>query len=129
MNWLWVALGGGLGASLRYGLAVWTSGLTRWPLGTLSANVLGSCLLGAFMAWWLPRSALVGEPLRLFVAFGLLGGFTTFSTFSYDTLALASAGRPWTALANVLLNLLGSLAGVWLGWMIGRYWAGGPGPV
>jgi len=129
MSWLWVALGGALGASLRYGLTVWLAAWTRWPLGTLSANILGSCLLGAFMTWWLPRMALVGEPLRLFVAIGLLGGFTTFSTFSYDTLMLASSGRVGAALGNVLLNLFGALGGVSLGWIVTRYWAGGMGPV
>lgn len=120
MNLLCVALGGALGASLRYGLALVVAPVSRWALGTLIANVLGSLLLGGFMAWWLPRAAELGEPVRLFVAVGLLGGFTTFSTFSYDTVALAFSGRPMAAGVNAALNLIGALAGVWLGWWLVR---------
>lgn len=129
MNLLWVALGGAVGASLRYGLAMACMPLSRWALGTLVANVLGSLLLGGFMAWWLPRAAELGESLRLFVAIGLLGGFTTFSTFSYDTLALAFGGRPLAAVLNIAMNLFGALGAVWVGWWIMRGWASGAGAV
>lgn len=129
MTVLWVALGGALGASLRYGVALALAPVSRWALATLLANVVGSLLLGGFMAWWLPRAAVVGESLRLFVAIGLLGGFTTFSTFSYDTLAMAFSGRPLAAAINVVVNLTGALGAVWLGWWLMRGWASGAGAV
>ena len=128
MNLLWVALGGATGAMLRYLLST-ALAASRMPLATALANTTGSLLLGVFMAWWLPRSSSVGEPLRMYVAVGLCGGYTTFSTFSYDTLVLMSGGRWGAAGLNLIVNVLGALVAVFAGWWLGRNLFGGPGPV
>lgn len=87
MQWLAVALGGALGAMGRYGAnaLVYTLVGSRWPLGTLMVNVLGSLLMGVFYVLIVERHVLPG-PWREFIMIGLLGAFTTFSTFSIDTL-------------------------------------------
>ena len=88
-----VALGGALGTALRYGLGL---GLTRWlgpglPVGTLVANVLGSFLLGLVMEAAGERQ-IVGAPAKLVLGTGVLGGFTTYSSFNLETLRLAEQG-------------------------------------
>jgi len=105
-----VALGGALGASLRFlvGLAV------GFPLGTLAVNVVGSLAIG--MVWVLLAEK---SPLLLpFLMTGLLGGFTTFSAFSLDTLRLLEAGRAGVAFsyvgASVILSLAACLLGLWV---------------
>jgi fluoride exporter len=115
---LWVALGSGIGGVLRY----WCSGLVaRWygetfPWGTIVVNVVGSLLIGLFAALSGPDGRLlVGTTTRQFVMLGLLGGFTTFSSFSLQTLALAQNGEWVHAAANIIGSVLLCLIGVWLG--------------
>ena len=112
-----VFAGGGLGACLRYGLG---SGLNRWlpqmPLGTLAANLLGGYLVGVAIGLLTLRSDLA--PLwRLFLITGVLGGLTTFSTFSAEVVHALQRGEPGWALATAALHLGGSLAltalGLW----------------
>ena len=102
-----VAVGGGLGSVLRY----LTSGLAaRWlgldfPYGTLIVNVAGSFLIGLVQAL-AEKADVLPEPARLFLSAGVMGGFTTYSAFSYETvrlIELAAAGR---ALVNVLVTTL-----------------------
>jgi CrcB protein len=111
-----VALGSALGGALRY----WCYGLAgrgTFPWGTLLVNVAGSALIGFFAALTGPDGRLlVRTGTRQFVMVGICGGFTTFSTFSYETLALARDGQWWKALANVAASVALCLAGVWMGY-------------
>ncbi len=114
-----VAAGAAIGANLRYGLALWAA--RKWgsgfPAGTLIINVSGSLLIGLAMGLAASRLALT-PTLRLFIVTGLAGGYTTFSTFAYETYELINAGSLWRAAANaagsVLLGLLAVVAGVML---------------
>ena len=89
-----------------------------FPLGTLSVNVLGSAVLGLLGGLSDARSAF-GAGTRLFVFIGVLGGFTTFSTFSYETLALLRSGEASRAALNVGASVLLCLAGAFVGYGIG----------
>ncbi len=114
---LWVALGGATGSVLRYLLvAQMRQWLPLFPWGTLLVNGLGSCFAGAFLAYsakFLPTTG----PLYLLLMVGFLGGFTTFSAFSAETLQLwlnPNPVFPAAALLNICLNLFGSLLAVTL---------------
>jgi len=111
-----VALGGASGALLRYGAMLLTQRYLgqRFPWGTLLVNLLGCFLLGALLAWSSERSAL-SEPTRLFLTVGLLGAFTTFSTFGHETLELLRDGATAAALGYVGASLLCGLAALFLG--------------
>ena len=111
-----VFVGGGIGAAGRY----WLSGLAyrfnsgAFPVGTMLVNVLGCFLIGLFMGSMEERF-LVTPSLRLFLTIGVLGGFTTFSSFSYESMALFRDGEMLLGLANVggsvLLCLMATFAG------------------
>ena len=120
MGILAIAAGGALGAVLRYLISGSVQGLggTRFPWGTLAVNVIGSFALGLLMAGLLGHSA-GDSSIRTFWTIGVLGAFTTFSTFSYETLALVSVGD-WTAgFANVAANLGLGLAAALVGLRVG----------
>jgi CrcB protein len=107
---LLVALGGALGSSARYLTVSWLMRLyPGFPAGTLLVNVLGCFLFGVLAGWTEDRA------LRAALGTGVLGGFTTFSAFGGDTVALMQSGSPRLALMNVGLNLLLGLAAVWAG--------------
>ncbi len=110
-----VAVGGALGSLARYWLGLLVAG-GALPWGTIAANVSGSLLIGlvAGGAGEGTRPAL-GETARLFLTVGFCGGYTTFSSFSLQTVALVHAGRHGLALANVLLSVLSCLAATWAG--------------
>jgi fluoride exporter len=112
MQWLAVALGGALGALGRYGVnsLVFSYTAGRWPLGTLTVNVLGSIAVGIFYVLIIERHILPG-PWREFIMIGLLGAFTTFSTFSLDSLALWESGHAALAIAYVVLSVTLCIAG------------------
>lgn len=114
---LLVALGGALGSVARYLAAL---GVNRWaqsafPWGTLFVNIAGSLLIGLLMVW-VSKSGEARENARLLLVTGLMGGFTTFSSFSWETWRLIEDGRLAWAGANVLLSvtvcLLATAAGV-----------------
>ena len=111
-----IASGGALGALLRY----WTSTAVHarlgqaFPYGTLTVNLLGSLLIG-FLYIWLIERMTTGPALRAFLIIGLLGAFTTFSTFSIETLNLLESGQPGRALGNVLLSVTLCIAAAGLG--------------
>lgn len=116
MNALAVFIGGGIGAVLRY----WLSGViyryagSGFPWGTLAVNVLGSFAIGLLVTVLAERFA-VSAALRVFLTIGVLGGFTTFSTFSYEAMALFNEGSfGWMSL-YVLSTMIGCLAAAWLG--------------
>ncbi len=124
-RFLVIGTGGFIGANLRYLVQGWAAG--RWgasfPYGTLIANVTGSFVIGLFLTLATGR-LLISPNWRLFVAVGILGGYTTFSSFSYETLTLAGSGAWLRASANLLLNVVlglsAALAGIGLARWVGR---------
>jgi CrcB protein len=118
-RYLLVMMGGAIGSLLRYFVGAWVQGLLgpAFPWSTLFVNALGSLLIGAVVRLSL-EGALSGEA-RLFLAMGLLGGFTTFSTFSYETLILLQDGEALKALVYVLASLFLGLFMAYLGYRLG----------
>jgi CrcB protein len=117
---LQVALGGAIGASARYGVGVAVVRLTGhhgFPLGVLTVNILGSFLMGAFITAAAERGLTHWAP---FVATGILGGFTTFSSFSLEAMTLWERGEAGQAMLYILLSVLCSLVGLALGLWIAR---------
>lgn len=125
MNVLLVAAGGAIGAVLRYVLGGWIQGRLGpdFPWGTFIVNVSGSLLIGVVLGL-VERGALSAEA-RLFLAVGILGGYTTFSTFSYETLQLIEDGNLASTLLNALGQVAASLVAVYVGVVISRS-LGGP---
>jgi CrcB protein len=123
MNWLAVAVGGALGSLARHGVSQWLqvrSAEAKFPIGITVVNISGCVVIG-LLAGLLASERLAWRPAtREFVFVGLLGGFTTFSTFGLDTLLLARAGSAGSAALNVGLQVAGGLAGVWLGYQLGE---------
>ncbi|GAA5335652.1 MULTISPECIES: fluoride efflux transporter CrcB [Thermus] len=117
-RYLLVALGGALGSALRYGLGAYVQGLLGpgFPYSTLFVNALGSFLIGAVLR--LSLEGALSPEARLFLAVGVLGGFTTFSTLSYETLALLQDGEVGQALAYVGLSLGLGLLLVYVGYRL-----------
>jgi len=119
-TYLWIALGGALGSVARYGCSSLIAGLfgETFPLGTLIINVVGSFVIGLFATLTGPDGrVIVSGDIRQFVAIGLCGGFTTFSSFSYQTLALAQDGAYLRAGANIAGSVVLCLLAVWLGFV------------
>jgi CrcB protein len=114
---LWVGLGGFLGSIGRYLLSGYIQNLVRgtgFPYGTLAVNLTG-CLFIGFLSQWVETRGFLSPEARLFVFMGLLGGFTTFSTFSNETMNLWQAGDSTAALANVAVHVVLGLGAAWLG--------------
>ena len=121
MSYLVVAVGGAVGAMLRYGLSGWVqsaSGFT-FPFGTLAVNILGSLVLGAVMQLATDRF-LFSPEARLFITTGFCGSLTTFSTFSYETLLLLEDQQWQAAAGNILLNVVVCLMAAYLGIVAAR---------
>lgn len=116
-----IAVGGAAGALLRYGVGVSVAGMLGrdFPYGTLAANVLGCLAMGVLYVLFLERMA-VSPELRAALLVGLLGAFTTFSSFSIETLLLLENGEPGRAALNVALSVMLCLAATWLGMLAGR---------
>ena len=118
-----VALGGMLGTLLRFATANWVS--TNWPQhfygATLAVNILGCLLIGYLYSLFLLRPEL---PLELFAGLivGFLGGLTTFSSFSLDTVRLLESGQIPLALGYAAISVLGSLLATWAGLSLARLW-------
>ncbi|MCX4759563.1 fluoride efflux transporter CrcB [Streptomyces sp. NBC_01275] len=109
-----VAVGGGIGAAARYAAALgWPVQSGGFPWTTFWVNIAGCAVIGVFLV--LITEALSAHPLvRPFFGTGVLGGFTTFSTYAVDIQRLVDAGRPATALAYLAATLCAALAAVWL---------------
>ena len=121
---LLVGIGGFLGSVLRY----WLTGVAqRWiqggfPIGTFLVNFLGCLAIGVlwslidYRQWFSPE-------MRIFLTVGILGGFTTFSAFGYETFALLRDSEYWQALANVVANVVVGIAAVMIGWAAAKAFA------
>jgi CrcB protein len=115
----WVCAGGALGSGARYLLAGWLNARADAPLpaGTLTVNLIGSFLLAFLLQ---APTATLSTSARTALASGVLGGFTTYSAFSFETFALLEIGTSGAALAYAAVTLLGCLAACWLGAACGR---------
>ena len=124
MGWLLLFTAGGLGAMARYALSGWiqTRAGDSFPWGTLGVNVAGCFAIG-LLATTLEERSVLAPQLRVALLVGLLGGFTTFSTFGLETWRLLAASELGPALANALGSVLGCLAAVALGVILGRWLA------
>lgn len=126
MAYLIVFLGAGIGGALRHGvnqLAAHLFGMA-FPYGTLTVNVAGSFLMGVLAEYFAFRSG-ASQEIRLFLTTGVLGGFTTFSTFSLDAISIWERGQWGTAVAYIAISLVLSLAGLFAGLAIIRFLAQG----
>ena len=119
---MWIALlvfiGGGLGSLARWGASFWIANLfgKTFPWGTLLVNISGSLVIGFFATATGPDGRwLARDSFRQFFMLGICGGYTTFSSFSLQTLTLAEDGQWFRAGANVVLSVVLCLLGVWLG--------------
>jgi CrcB protein len=115
-HYLLVAAGGAIGSCTRYWLGGAVSNLThgRFPYGTLLINVLGSLIIGFFLTLALERFSWSAE-VRVFFTIGVLGGFTTFSTFSYETISLLRSSAYLLGSVNVIASILGGLLACFAG--------------
>ena len=122
-TWFWVALGGALGSMARFWLAAAVASLTgpQFPWGTMLINVLGSFVIGLFGALTGSRGPVSVPPdIRIFVMVGVCGGFTTFSSFSLQTLELLQSGELLWAGAYILGSVVLCLLAVWIGALLGQ---------
>ena len=109
LSFVAIALGATLGAWLRWGLSEWLASRSPVPMGTLAANLIGGFLVGVAVAAFADRAELA-PAWRLFIVTGFLGGLTTFSTFSAESVALLMRGDIGWAFGHAALHLFGSLA-------------------
>lgn len=121
MRYLVVGLGGFLGAIARYSVGVWIETFWRrdFPLATFLVNVTGCFILGFFLTLAAERISIT-PMMRLLVATGFVGAYTTFSTFEYETQRLTTTGAFGWALVNVLTSVVAGYAAVQLGVAFGR---------
>lgn len=122
---LFIAVGSAGGGLLRYLLQGWVQRLSDgpFPLGTLAVNILGCFLIGLLNTTF-TGALLIREEYRIALTVGLLGGFTTFSAFGWETFALANDGQYAIALGNVLLSVGLGLGAVWCGSRAAEKWLG-----
>jgi CrcB protein len=119
MSYVVVFLGAGVGGAVRHAMNIWVARLagTHFPMHTLAINVTGSLVMGMVTAWFALKGGATGH-LRLFLATGVLGGYTTFSAFSLDAILLCER-QDYTLAAlyvggSVVGSLLGLVGGLWL---------------
>jgi len=120
-NLLAIAIGGAFGAVSRFATSQWIYSLLgrSFPYGTLFVNFLGSFVMG-FLAILLIERIAAGPELRAFLLIGFLGSFTTFSTFSLETINLFSNGESLKAFVNMLMSVFVCVTACWLGMILGR---------
>ena len=117
-SYIWIAIGSAIGGVARY----WCSGVAArlvgetFPWGTIAVNILGSFIIGFFATLTGPDGRVyVGSLGRQFVMIGICGGYTTFSSFSIQTLNLANDGEWFRACANIVVSVVCCLVAVWIG--------------
>ena len=121
MNLSLVFVGGGIGAVARY----WMQGIVYrfmsgvFPYGTVVVNVLGCFMIGLLMTGMEERF-MVNPSLRIFITIGILGGFTTFSSFSFETIALFQDGEVFFGMLNILASVVICLSATYIGVVIGK---------
>ena len=119
--WLAIALGGALGAVARFALShqtyIWLGRDFAW--GTLAVNLIGSFLIGLLTILLINKFAVSAE-WRAFLIVGFLGSFTTFSTFSFETMQYIQIGELNKAMLNVTVSVVGCLIAVWIGLVAGK---------
>jgi fluoride exporter len=117
INVLFIGIGGALGSVARYLVSSWVQALTRsvnFPFGTLTVNVVGCFVIG-FLAQLAEARGVFTSEARAFIFIGILGGFTTFSSFGNETYNLVHGGELMSALVNVGANVILGLLAVWVG--------------
>ncbi len=116
-----IAAGGAIGSVLRFLMSSWVYAVAGrgFPYGTLAVNIVGSLLIGLLTVVLIERMSL-GPEWRAAILIGVLGGFTTFSSFSIETLNLIEAGAHAKAIANVLLSVVVCVGATWVGVVAGR---------
>lgn len=127
MNWMAVGLGGALGSIARHGLnqLIQQRGLAQtFPLGIFVINVTGSLAIGLLAGLMAGSRLSLPDVWRAFLFAGFLGGFTTFSAFSLDTLTLARGGHVGLAAANAAGQVVLSVLAAWAGFRLAAYWPG-----
>lgn len=119
---LLASAGGAIGAGMRYWVTQWfaAKGLAAYPWATLAINSTGSALMGLTVGLLVARPAMAPE-MRVFLATGILGGYTTFSAFSLEVWQLAERGETWAALAYIAASLVLSIAGLGVGLLAARW--------
>ena len=124
-RFFWICLGGAVGTGARYLVSSWSVALLgpAFPFGTMAINVTGSFLLGARMHVGL-TTGLLSPTLRVALATGVLGGFTTYSTFNSETLQYLRGGAWGIGIANILLTVAACLAAGLGGLALAQWWAG-----
>ncbi len=125
LKWILIAAGGAAGSLLRYSMQGWFQRLTSgsFPLGTLAVNLVG-CLLIGLLSGLFAGPQLIREEYRIGLTVGILGGFTTFSTFGLETFTLSNDGQFRLAALNVALSCGLGVAAVWLGYRAAERWFG-----
>jgi len=118
---LFILVGGALGTLARYGVSGWAHQKVNniFPIGTLTVNLIGSLLIG--LLWGMAENTTMSPNVRTFLFVGILGGFTTFSTYSLETLNLLRDGEVKMAMINLLLNNVLGVLLAFVGLMIGKY--------
>lgn len=116
---LFLVMGGGAaGAALRYLLGRFVGQVSvgaAWPWGTFAANLIGGFLMGVLAGWLARGSSVPGEPLRLLLGVGVLGGFTTFSAFSLETMLMIERGQVMLATGYAVASVVGAVGALALG--------------
>lgn len=115
MNWVWIFLGGGIGSVLRFGLSHWVMQKfgTLFPVGTVASNVM-ACLIMGIALFFIQGGADKHPFVKFFVLIGICGGFSTFSTFSLETVMLAKEGLWAYAFANIGISIVLCVFLLWI---------------
>ena len=121
LNLLLIAIGGALGSTARYlfSLLIQRASGTLFPIGTFAVNCVGCLVFGA-IAGAAEQRVQVAPELRLFLLVGILGGFTTFSSYAFESFVLVRDGQFAAALVNIVGQVIAGLGGMWIGFAIGR---------
>ena len=122
LNVLLAGIGGFIGSTLRYLMNTWVYSLSNYPVfpfGTMVVNIIGCFVIG-LLAGLAEYREIFSPELRIFLFIGVLGGFTTFSSFGYDTFGLLRDGQMLYAIINVLVQVLVGLSAVWVGFVCSR---------